>query len=62
MSKKNIRRVLLIVSIGLFLGLLMVKSVEAKTNKYYIKVNKGTNVATVYKTDGNEPYRAFIVS
>lgn len=62
MSKKIVRRVLLIVSIGLYLGLLMIKSAEAKTNKYYIKVNKGTNVATVYKTKGKEPYRAFIVS
>lgn len=62
MRRDIVRKVSLIVSIGLCVCLLMIKSAEAKSNKYYIKVNKGTNVATVYKTDGKEPYRAFIVS
>ena len=30
--------------------------------KYYIKVNKRTNVATVYLTSNNKPYKAFLVS
>ena len=30
--------------------------------KYYIKVNKKTNVATVYLTSNNKPYKAFLVS
>lgn len=34
---------------------------QAATNNYYIKVNKGTNVVTVYKSDGT-PYTAFTAS
>lgn len=38
-----------------------VQSVQAATSNYYIKINKGTNVVTVYKQDGT-PYTAFTCS
>ena len=34
---------------------------KADSNPYYIKVNKGTNVVTVYKSD-DSPYKAFVCS
>ena len=34
---------------------------KADSNPYYIKVNKGTNVVTVYKSD-DTPYKAFVCS
>lgn len=36
-------------------------TVRAAENKYYIKINKGTNVVTVYESDGT-PYVAFTCS
>ncbi|MBE5935815.1 MAG: L,D-transpeptidase [Lachnospiraceae bacterium] len=43
------------------LCMVKVEDVEA-ASKYYIKVNKRTNVATVYLTKTNKPYKAFLVS
>lgn len=36
-------------------------SADAASSKYYIKVNKGTNVVTIYKSDGT-PYKSMICS
>lgn len=36
-------------------------STSAASNKYYIKVNKGTNVVTIYKSNGT-PYKSMICS
>ncbi len=38
------------------------QTAEAASNKYYIKVNKGTNVVTVYNTKTNKPVKAMICS
>lgn len=51
---------LLVVSI-LFGTVCNTESTQAATGNYYIKINKGTNVVTVYKQDGT-PYTAFTCS
>lgn len=69
MFMKDIRRkkrsallmALLLAASILFGSVRTVQSVQAATNNYYIKINKGTNVVTVYKQDGT-PYTAFVCS
>ena len=56
------KKMFFVVCAVFFISIFIFNYADASSNKYYIKVNKGTNVATVYKTKGNEPYRAFIVS
>lgn len=52
----------LILTASILLGLIRnAQSVQAATYNYYIKINKGTNVVTVYKQDGT-PYTAFTCS
>jgi len=52
---------LLLTASVLFCSVQHAEPVNAATNNYYIKVNKGTNVVTVYKGDGT-PYTAFACS
>ncbi|MGN0338681.1 MAG: L,D-transpeptidase family protein [Lachnospiraceae bacterium] len=52
---------LLLTASILFGSVWNVQNVQAATGDYYIKINKGTNVVTVYKQDGT-PYTAFTCS
>lgn len=56
------KRLFFLVCVLFFVFIFIFNYADASSNKYYIKVNKGTNVATVYTTKDKEPYRAFIVS
>lgn len=64
-SKSKKRRAFLmalILTASVLLGFIRnTQSVQAATYQYYIKINKGTNVVTVYKQDGT-PYTAFTCS
>ena len=65
-GKKNSKRrsvlVALLLVASIFLGTVWnVESAHAATGDYYIKINTGTNVVTVYKQDGT-PYTAFTCS
>ena len=52
----------LLLTASILLGSLWnAESAQAATGDYYIKINKGTNVVTVYKQDGT-PYTAFTCS
>lgn len=52
---------LLLTASILFGNVWSAESVQAATGNYYIKINKGTNVVTVYEQDGT-PYTAFTCS
>lgn len=49
---------------ALLVTLIPVSDVQAagKKNGYYAKINKGTNVVTIYKNSDNSPYTAFTCS
>lgn len=52
----------LILTASVLLGFVRdTQNIQAATYNYYIKINKGTNVVTVYKQDGT-PYTAFTCS
>ena len=62
----NKKRIAMLMALLLFTSVLMgniwsAQTTEAATQKYYIKINKGTNVVTVYQKDGT-PYVAFTCS
>lgn len=59
-SKKWLR-CLLLVLICLMAGLGTPKMTAEAAGNYYIRINKGTNVVTVYNSNGT-PYRAFVCS
>lgn len=63
---KNRKRSCLLMALLLTASILLgsvwkAESAQAATGDYYIKINKGTNVVTVYKQDGT-PYTAFTCS
>ena len=60
-KKSAILIALLLTASILFGSVWNVQNVQAATGDYYIKINKGTNVVTVYKQDGT-PYTAFTCS
>ena len=63
-NKKGIRMLMaLMVAVSVLFGVIgNIQPVSAATKgDYYIKINKGTNVVTVYKNDGT-PYTAFACS
>lgn len=62
MNKSAIRKCILFLLVGVSVCLMLINKSEAASSKYYIKVNKKTNVATVYKSKDNKPYKAFLVS
>lgn len=61
MKKKTLMHGILCAFLCCFMILLFQTNVKAETGKYYIKVNKATNVVTVYTQD-NKPYTAFVCS
>lgn len=66
MKKKTLKKKTLLRSIVFtFLCCMMIlgfqTNVKAETGNYYLKVNKGTNVVTVYTHD-DKPYTAFVCS
>lgn len=61
-KKKSAFLIALLLTASILLGSVWnVQHVQAATGDYYIKINKGTNVVTVYKQDGT-PYTAFTCS
>lgn len=66
-GNKNKKRIALLMALVLFASVIIgniwsAASTQAATTKdYYIKINKGTNVVTVYKKNG-DPYVAFTCS
>ncbi len=61
MKKKTLIRSMLLAFLCCLMILGFQTNVKAETGNYYIKVNKSTNVATVYTHD-NKPYTAFVCS
>lgn len=60
-TKGSLLTVLLLITSILFGTVWNSGIAKASTNQYYIKINKGTNVVTVYEQDGT-PYTAFTCS
>lgn len=61
MKKKTLIRSMLLAFLCCIMILGFSTDAKAETGNYYIKVNKGTNVVTVYTHD-NKPYTAFVCS
>lgn len=61
MKKKTLIRSIVFTFLFCMMILGFQTSVKAETGNYYIKVNKGTNVVTVYTQD-DKPYTAFVCS
>lgn len=61
MKKKTLLRSMLFAFLCCMMILGFQTNVKAETGDYYLKVNKGTNVITVYTHD-DKPYTAFICS
>lgn len=59
--RKSLLMVLLFLCVLVSAVTAVPRETMAKDNPYYIKINKGTNVVTVYKSDGT-PYKAFVCS
>lgn len=61
MKKKTLLRSMLFTFLCCIMILGFQTNVKAETGNYYLKVNKGTNVVTVYTHD-DKPYTAFVCS
>ena len=61
MKKKTLVRSILLAFLCCMMILGFQTNVKAETGNYYIKVNKSTNVVTVYTKD-DKPYTAFVCS
>ena len=61
LKKKTLLRGMLLAFLCSMMILGFQTNVKAETGNYYLKVNKGTNVVTVYTHD-DKPYTAFICS
>ncbi len=61
MKKKTLIRSMVLVFLCCMMILGFQSTVKAETGNYYIKINKGTNVVTVYTHD-DKPYTAFVCS
>ena len=62
MNKNMIRKSILFFILCVCACIMIIGRSEAATSKYYIKINKRTNVATVYNTADNKAKKAFLVS
>ena len=61
MKKKTLLRSMFVAFLCCLMILGFQTNVKAETGNYYLKVNKGTNVVTVYTHD-DKPYTAFVCS
>ena len=57
-----VKKIVFLLCIMIFTGVIMTGESAAYSGKYYIVVNKKTNVATVYETKNKKPIKAFLVS
>ena len=57
-----IKKIVFLFCIVIFTGVILTGESAAYSGKYYIIVNKKTNVATVYETKSKKPIKAFLVS
>ncbi len=62
MNKNVIKKSVLFFVICICICVMFAYKSEAATSKYYIRINKRTNVATVYNSNDNKPKKAFLVS
>lgn len=61
-TQKFKRVIALLLAVVIFAGIIpQPMTAKAAVGEYYLKINKGTNVVTVYKQDGT-PYTAFVCS